>query len=154
PEQVSARTVDHRTDIFSLGAVLHEMLTGARPFRGGSQAETMHAILHQPRPPVDGAPPELDDILDKALAKDPKERYHHAGDFGLDLRRFLAKPEGTTAAPASAQKSRALPWAAAAAVALGLAAVWWLARGEAPGTFENPLANAQFTRLTDFAGDK
>src|SRR5439155_17603751 len=80
PEQVSAQPLDHRTDIFSLGSMLYEMVTGTRPFRGASRAETMHAILHQPRPPMDREPPELHDILDKALAKDRKERYHHAGD--------------------------------------------------------------------------
>ena len=51
----------------------------------------MHAIINNPPLPL-SQPPELRDILDKALAKDPKERYQHAGDFGLDLRRFLQRP--------------------------------------------------------------
>ena len=96
PEQASGREVDHRTDIFSLGVVVYEMLAGQRPFRGASQVETMHAIINTP-PPLLSQPPELRDILDKALAKDPKERYQHAGDFGLDLRRFLQRPLEATA---------------------------------------------------------
>jgi serine/threonine protein kinase/Tol biopolymer transport system component len=87
PEQATAGPLDHRTDIFSLGIILFEMLTGARPFRGKSQVETMHAIINDPTPPLP-QPHELQDIVDKALAKDPKDRYQHAGDLALDLRRF------------------------------------------------------------------
>src|SRR5262249_10503989 len=155
PEQVSAQPLDHRTDIFSLGSTLYEMVTGARPFRGASRAETMHAILHEPRPLNDREPPELRDILDKALAKDRKERYHHAGDFALDLRRFLSKPEGAaSAAPSSPRQARVLPWVVAATLALAMPAVWWLGHREASRAAANPLANARFTQLTDFAGDK
>jgi eukaryotic-like serine/threonine-protein kinase len=88
PEQASARPVDHRTDIFSLGVVLSEMLTGQRPFQGKSNVEMMHAIINDAAPPLPNQPPELEDILAKAIAKDPKDRYQHAGDFALDLRRF------------------------------------------------------------------
>jgi serine/threonine protein kinase len=91
PEQASGRELDHRTDIFSLGVVVYEMLAGQRPFRGTSQVETMHAIINDPPPPL-AQPPELEDILDKALAKDPKERYQHAGDVGLRTLVTTAKP--------------------------------------------------------------
>jgi serine/threonine protein kinase len=63
------------------------MLSGRRPFDGTSQVETMHAIIHDPAPPLEGIPPGLGDILERALAKDPRERYQHAGDLELDLRR-------------------------------------------------------------------
>jgi eukaryotic-like serine/threonine-protein kinase len=88
PEQASARPLDHRTDIFSLGIVLYEMIAGKRPFRGASHVETMNAIVHDPPPALPGQPAELQEVFDKALAKEPKERYQHAGDFGLDLRRL------------------------------------------------------------------
>jgi Tol biopolymer transport system component len=114
----------------------------------------MHAILRETRPSLDRAPPELNDILDKALAKDPKERYHHASDFALDLRRFLAKPVSTASAPSGARQVRVLPWVVAAMLALAMPAVWWLGHRQASAAIENPIANARFTRLTDFAGDK
>ena len=87
PEQASGKPLDHRTDIFSLGVMLYEMLAGTRPFRGKSQVETMHAIIHDPAPPLESVPPRLEEILEKALEKDPKDRYQHAGDLALDLRR-------------------------------------------------------------------
>ncbi len=124
PEQASAKTVDHRTDIFSLGVMLYEMLAGTRPFRGASRVETMHAILHDPAPPLESVPPRLEEILEKALEKDPKDRYQHAGDLALDLRRVERNP-GTKSAQVPAvppTKWRAwIPWAAALIVA-GVAA--------------------------------
>ena len=153
PEQAGARPLDHRTDIFSLGVVLYEMISGQKPFRGKSAVETMHAITNDPAPPFANHPPALKDILDKALAKDPKDRYYHAGDFSLDLRRFLTRP----AEAARSQASRTLPlkWAAAAAavmVVLIFAATWmWRTAADVP---DNPLTNAQFTRFTDFEGSE
>jgi eukaryotic-like serine/threonine-protein kinase len=124
PEQASGREVDHRTDIFSLGVVVYEMLAGQRPFRGTSQVETMHAIINTPPPPL-SQPPELRDILDKALAKDPKERYQHAGDFGLDLRRFLQRPLEARRAASGTERGRRFPWIAAAVFLLALPVAWW-----------------------------
>src|SRR6266567_1248161 len=92
PEQATGRALDHRTDIFSLGVVLYEIFTGKRPFEGKSAIDTLHAIINQEPPPAievnPRLPAEITDILGKALAKDAEERYQHAGDFELDLRRF------------------------------------------------------------------
>ena len=155
PEQASARPIDHRTDIFSLGIILYEMLAGTRPFRGKSQVETMHAIIHDPAPAPPGQPAEVQEILDKALAKDPKDRYQHAGDLALDLRRFVQKPTGARhALPASGRVSHRVWIAAAAVLLLGIPLAWWAGRGRAASSRDNPLAGAQFTRLTDFPGDE
>ena len=107
-----------------LGVVVYEMLAGERPFRGTSQVETMHAIINSPPPPF-SQPPELRDILDKALAKDPKERYQHAGDFGLDLRRFQQRPLEVRLAPSGTVWDGRLPWIAAAAFLLTMPVAWW-----------------------------
>ena len=70
------------------------MLAGQRPFQRKTTVETLNAIINEPMPPLVAQPHELQDILDKAIAKDPKERYQHAGDFSLDLRRFGRALEG------------------------------------------------------------
>ncbi len=116
PEQASARPVDQRTDIFSLGVMLYEMLAGRKPFSGKSQIDTMHAIINDPPPPLTGYPSELQDILDRALAKDPKDRYHHAADLALDLTRLAARPR----VPAAALRSSTSRWPLAAIAALAL----------------------------------
>jgi eukaryotic-like serine/threonine-protein kinase len=127
PEQASAKPLDHRTDIFSLGVMLYEMLAGKRPFRGKSQVETMHAIINEPAPPLT-QPPELQEITDKALAKDPKDRYQHAGDFGLDLRRFQQRPLAARLASAGNKPAQRLAWIAAAVLLLAMPVVWWAGR--------------------------
>ena len=87
PEQASARPLDYRTDIFSFGIVFYEMLSGKHPFRGKSQVETVYAIVNNAAPPLGTVPPRVEDILDKTLEKDPKERYQSAADLAVDLRR-------------------------------------------------------------------
>ncbi len=92
PEQAEGRPLDHRTDIFSLGVVLYEMLTEKRPFDGNSAIGILHAIINEEPPRAielnSQLPAEVMDILDKAMGKDPNERYQHAGDFELDLLRL------------------------------------------------------------------
>jgi serine/threonine protein kinase len=92
PEQVRAEVVDTRSDIFSFGAVLYEMVSGRQPFASESMAGTISAILTRRLPPLARysaeVPAELERIVAKALAKDKEERYQNAKDLLIDLRKL------------------------------------------------------------------
>ncbi|MGH9508540.1 MAG: protein kinase domain-containing protein, partial [Terriglobales bacterium] len=92
PEQINAQVVDGRTDIFSCGVMLYELVTGSLPFDGKDTASTLLKIIHEPPPPLKNFlsvyPPELEDALHHALAKDREERYATAEDFAFDLTRI------------------------------------------------------------------
>jgi dipeptidyl aminopeptidase/acylaminoacyl peptidase len=123
PEQVRAQPVDHRSDIFSFGAVLYEMLAGQRAFRGGSAVETMNAILKEDPPELSqtsrSLPPALERIVSHCLEKNAAERFQSARDIAFDLEQLSgsATSYSTTALAAK----RRLP--GLRTVALGLAAV-------------------------------
>jgi eukaryotic-like serine/threonine-protein kinase len=92
PEQVRAKELDARSDLFSFGAVLYEMATGKMPFEGASYGEICGAILHQkPRPTSLLNPqlvPQVEAVIDKALEKDPNLRYQSAAEMRADLQRL------------------------------------------------------------------
>ena len=92
PEQALGRALDPRTDIFSLGVVLYELVVGQRPFLGKTIAETINNIVNQPPAPLglenQVFSPVLDDIIFKCLAKEPEKRYTSAKELAADLRRL------------------------------------------------------------------
>lgn len=91
PEQARGDRVDSRADIFSTGVLLYEMLTGTWPFRGTTAVDVRHAVLREEPAPInsvrpDPVPPRLQQILDRALKKDPRDRYQQIAEFRDELR--------------------------------------------------------------------
>ncbi|MGM0557764.1 MAG: protein kinase domain-containing protein [Myxococcota bacterium] len=102
PQQVRGEPIDHRSDIYSIGIVLWEILTNRRLFRGDNEYETLQLVrepeIEPPSSYVTHVPAEVDEIVMKALSVDPGERYQHAGDLARDLDAFLER-EAVTYGP-------------------------------------------------------
>jgi eukaryotic-like serine/threonine-protein kinase len=169
PEQVRAKELDARTDLFSFGTVLYEMATGALPFRGESSGVIFNAILeHPPIPPVrlnPDLPPKIGEIIGKCLEKDRTLRYQHASDIRTDLQRLKrdiesAKIVATPTSSAERLLKRDKLWVllAVGTVAIGLVAggAWYL-RSNRTANIDSiavlPFTNAGGDANTDYLSD-
>ena len=153
PEQVRGEEVDARADLFAFGAVLYEMLTGARAFAANSQAGLIAAILEHDPPPISTrqplTPPALERVVQTCLAKNPGERWQHAQDLAFALREIgergaaehIQRPAAKTGARVAV--GRWLPHAAWALLAAVLALMLWsdrpVAKDPAPPPNPDPV---------------
>lgn len=119
PEQIAGKKVDGRSDLYSLGVMLYQMLTGVLPFRGDSMAELMYKIANEEAPdlrvPRPDLPPALAQVVARVLAKKPDLRYQDGDELATDLKAILAAMNGAPAAAAPAPIAVATPVGPAAA---------------------------------------
>jgi serine/threonine protein kinase len=152
PEQVRAKELDARSDLFSFGAVLYEMATGVLPFRGESSAVIFMQILDgTPTPAVrlnPDIPAELERIINKALEKDRELRYQSAAEMRADLQR-LKRDSESVKLPAPPGPRRPWPLMAGAAAILAVGAAYFLLHKPAPKlTDKDTIVLADFTNTT------
>ncbi len=158
PEQIQGLQVDPRTDLFALGCVLYEMLSGVRAFSGRTAVDTMSAILNED--PADlpgspgGIPAGLDLIVRHCLEKDPAQRFHSARDVAFALGELASISGSSTSRVAMSAQARYRRWplagllAALGVVVLGLATAGWLRpRLAQPGQHVGELSTEEFQRI-------
>ena len=155
PEQAEGKKADARSDVFSFGAMLYEMVTGRMAFKGDSAAATLAAVLERDPPPpggfVPGLPADLEKLIQRSLRKDPAKRFQSMGDVALDLDEITAgldTARGARSRGRSGWRGRWWPLAGAATVALvaTLASVVWRSH---PVTIP---AAPKVTQLTSYPG--
>jgi Tol biopolymer transport system component/serine/threonine protein kinase len=167
PEQASGGVVDARTDVFSFGVLLYEMVTGRRPFAGTSSAE-VHAALLKEEPPAPGTlvsdlPRDLERIILRCLRKEPDRRFHHMADVKIELQEVSEELKGRVASAASGAASnrggesrrRGWTWGAAVLLALTGAATLWHLRQPAsvPPSTVVQISSKRFSGSGSFSPD-
>jgi len=155
PEQAEGKPADARSDIFSFGSVLYEMVTGRRAFAGESAISTLSAVLHQEPTSLDGLPRDLEKCIRRCLRKDPDKRFQHMDDVRVTLEELKAESDSGTLSPAPPSPAGSRPWRrlawAAAVVSVLLVvsgAAWrWAAPPAHPGS-------VRLVPLTTFPGNE
>jgi serine/threonine protein kinase len=152
PEQVLGKSLDARSDIFSFGAVLYEMLAGRRPFLANSDIQLLQAIVKVAPPPLsEDLPQALRNIVEKALEKDRAERYQSMKDMVVDLRKLTRQGQETDA-PIRKRRRQSWKWVVAAALLAALTggALLWRQEG-AEGLV--PIRTIAVLPFQNFSGD-
>jgi eukaryotic-like serine/threonine-protein kinase len=159
PEQTTGRPLDARSDVFSFGVLIHELLAGRRPFDGEHLPDVLHAISHAvPKPLTGVAPIALQLMVEKALEKDPADRYQTMRELVVDLRRLARRSSEEMALHADPARSHDVPrstwrrasWTLVLAAIVLAGAGGWVLRS-ALGN-RSPAQRVQLQRLTDLVG--
>jgi len=129
PEQAQGNPVDARTDLWSLGIIYFQLLTGRTPFEGDSNIAILHAIISDPPTPLRtlrlDAPPLANEIINRCLQKDPANRYQSAAEISRDASALLAQVSSSSQGLAPKRQSRAIAFAAVAALVFTIFAAAW-----------------------------
>jgi serine/threonine protein kinase len=159
PEQLRGKTVDHRSDIFSFGAILYEMLSGRRAFHGETEVDTMTAVLREEPPDSNlehaAIPALYQDIVHHCLEKEPENRFQSAKDLVFALQTVSGSlPVRIASSSAHKQsKSQTLPWVVAGLLALAAALAVWLRAPAAPPSYRRLTFEAGTIYSARFAPD-
>jgi len=158
PEQVRGRPADARSDIFSFGTILYEMLSGRRAFHGDSAADTMSAILKEDPPDLSvtnqNISPGLDRIVRHCIEKNPEQRFHSAHDVGFALEALTGSSAPSAVGVTTPPRTRRIPpvvWLIAG-LATGAALAYVVARVRGPSTPAAAASTPFFRRLTNMSG--
>jgi Tol biopolymer transport system component len=165
PEQATGRALDFRSDQFAFGSILYELATGKRAFERGSVPQTMAAIIQDEPDSISTlnprVPAPLRWIIERCLAKEPRSRYSSTEDLAKELatiRDRLSEATSAVGAPPSepVPVRRRRPWipavVAVAVLAIAGVTLWRLRRAD--DSWKNPLADARYTRFTDWEGSE
>jgi Tol biopolymer transport system component len=154
PEQAESKIVDTRSDIFSFGSLLYELMSGRRAFSGASKISTLAAIVHEEPKPLEGAPAELEKLVARCLKKNPQRRIQHMDDVKLELEALKEESDSgrLTAALVQARPARRrfpeLAVVAGLLLVAGAVVTWWVKQPKAAER------QATFTQLTDQPGQE